>query len=1026
MARKLIVEVVADPSLFKRGMSESATAAGQFEAKIKGTASSVRSHLMLMSGGLLAAGGVVAGLKSAVGAAESYSAALKSTDLAVKSTGGSVAAYRAKLDALASSGAKLGFTNTEVLTGLKTLTLVTGNATDATKYMGLAEDIARAKGVSLQAAATAIGKAIDGKTTSLQRYGIVAAKGETVQQLLTEAMKRYAGQAVSNTTVTERLHATLTNLESKIGAVLLPTFDKLATSFENWIGNASNARKVTDDVKAALGGLGTVIHDVVAAFDKVWPEIQKVKNALGSWVPIIALVGAALVKLELLSPWTALAVGAVYVMTHWQKVRGFFETLGQEIRNAFQYAWVVIESDAVKAALKVVEPFSHLPGVLGKWARDAKDSMQLQLDKLHRPNMDWSAAAAQAGASAGVAWADAFNAHRATIYQVGTKAPAGYTPGSYGSQPSTRTNPGGFTAPPSKIQHYTQAQMAQLWIQAGGDPAYAQRMAQVGYAGESSGNVRATGKPNTDGTVDKGLWQINSSHGFGNTSYDPMKNAKQAVGLFNSAMRSGTPLYKVWTDPVAQQIFGGGSSMLPVSYGGGGGGSGKTKKAPAYKIPDALEAQIRAAQQKFTDGATQSHLDILDRLYKQEVKDLKAHGQDAKAQSVANEIAKAGATFQKVLAAAHLKIAQSTIAKIEAGATGPEQILKLGQAAGLPVAAILADQNGLMVAYQGEATQLKAKLAASTGKAKTAYAAALTKIKGSITSTQDSIVSSLQQIAQTAQASLQGVISQIETAADQALGAQYSQGGIQTPSEALLAQMQSADTAKALQDALTQALTAGDPAAIEAAQRAITENDLAVQATKERAAADAAYASAQWNLNSQIESLSANVSNGAGAQDALNKLLGQFGVSLGGLSDPGGTGLLTQLQTAVAATTGAFQNLNAYMTNPAGGTTQATGGGTGAGTGTGGGTGGGGRGGPRIGFASGGMVPGALGQPMLAVVHGGERVQTPAQQQGGGAGVTIVNNFPNYVGSKQELAQMLRSELVKIVRRGGTLFGGFA
>lgn len=156
-----------------------------------------------MSVGLLAAGGVVAGLKLAVGAAESYSAALKSTDLAVKSTGGSVAAYRSKLDALASSGAKLGFTNTEVLTGLKTLTLVTGNATDATKYMGLAEDISHAKGVSLSAAATAVGKAIDGKTASLQRYGIVATKGETVQQLLTEALKRYGGQALSNTRAPE-------------------------------------------------------------------------------------------------------------------------------------------------------------------------------------------------------------------------------------------------------------------------------------------------------------------------------------------------------------------------------------------------------------------------------------------------------------------------------------------------------------------------------------------------------------------------------------------------------------------------------------------------------------------------------------------------------------------------------------------------------------------------------------------------------------------------------------------------------
>ena len=43
-------------------------------------------------------------------------------------------------------------------------------------------------------------------------------------------------------------------------------------------------------------------------------------------------------------------------------------------------------------------------------------------------------------------------------------------------------------------------------------------------------------------------------------------------------------------------------------------------------------------------------------------------------------------------------------------------------------------------------------------------------------------------------------------------------------------------------------------------------------------------------------------------------------------------------------------------------------------------------------FAGGGVVPGAIGAPMLAMVHGGERIQTPAQQNGGGGGgVTTAN-----------------------------------
>jgi hypothetical protein len=70
MARRLIVEVVGDVSGFKKGMDESSALAGQFEGKIKGMGSSVRGSLLMMSGGLLAAGGLVAGLQRSQGKRE--------------------------------------------------------------------------------------------------------------------------------------------------------------------------------------------------------------------------------------------------------------------------------------------------------------------------------------------------------------------------------------------------------------------------------------------------------------------------------------------------------------------------------------------------------------------------------------------------------------------------------------------------------------------------------------------------------------------------------------------------------------------------------------------------------------------------------------------------------------------------------------------------------------------------------------------------------------------------------------------
>jgi len=69
-----------------------------------------------------------------------------------------------------------------------------------------------------------------------------------------------------------------------------------------------------------------------------------------------------------------------------------------------------------------------------------------------------------------------------------------------------------------------------LWVQAGGSKAYAPIAAAVAMA-ESGGNENAVGK-NNNGSVDRGLWQINSIHGSRST-LDPLANAQSAVAISN-------------------------------------------------------------------------------------------------------------------------------------------------------------------------------------------------------------------------------------------------------------------------------------------------------------------------------------------------------------------------------------------------------------------------------------------------------------------------------------------------------------
>lgn len=69
-------------------------------------------------------------------------------------------------------------------------------------------------------------------------------------------------------------------------------------------------------------------------------------------------------------------------------------------------------------------------------------------------------------------------------------------------------------------------------------------------------------------------------------------------------------------------------------------------------------------------------------------------------------------------------------------------------------------------------------------------------------------------------------------------------------------------------------------------------------------------------------------------------------------------------------------------------------------------------------YEYGGVVPGAIGQPRLAVVHGGERYLGSAGRGGGGGQtVNVVVNVGGSIVSNQELTSYIRQEILKIKTR---------
>jgi hypothetical protein len=127
--------------------------------------------------------------------------------------------------------------------------------------------------------------------------------------------------------------------------------------------------------------------------------------------------------------------------------------------------------------------------------------------------------------------------------------------------------------------------LGQLWIQAGGAPKLANIMAAIALA-ESGGQVDAKGGPNTDGSYDYGLWQINSSH----RSYDPAQllsdplyNARAAVAVYRSQGLSAWTTYNTG----AYRSFLTGASRTPV------GGTGKTRPGGEPTDPGAASSDAQ-------------------------------------------------------------------------------------------------------------------------------------------------------------------------------------------------------------------------------------------------------------------------------------------------------------------------------------------------------------------------------------------------------------------------------------------------
>lgn len=119
---------------------------------------------------------------------------------------------------------------------------------------------------------------------------------------------------------------------------------------------------------------------------------------------------------------------------------------------------------------------------------------------------------------------------------------------------------------------YDYQALADLWTKSGGDGSLADTMAAIALA-ESSGDPEAT-NINLDGSIDRGLWQVNSINYDSDTLLEPSTNVGWAIKIEKQQGLRAWTTYKTGAYKTYLKGGDGGASVVRTRPAGGDGGGG--------------------------------------------------------------------------------------------------------------------------------------------------------------------------------------------------------------------------------------------------------------------------------------------------------------------------------------------------------------------------------------------------------------------------------------------------------------------
>jgi hypothetical protein len=181
----------------------------------------------------------------------------------VKNLGLPVRAATSAMDDMAQRALNLGFDDAQTIQGLNQFLKLTGNVADATKVMGLAQDIARSQNIDLAAAMKIAAGIYKGSERVLKNYGLAGVEGM-------EAVSKAAAKERNQARQWARNHP----FEVQLG--------KIGDTFADVVG--SFATGDFKGVQAGIAKLGKHIHNALFGFTrKDGTQVEGLVGKLGAW-----------------------------------------------------------------------------------------------------------------------------------------------------------------------------------------------------------------------------------------------------------------------------------------------------------------------------------------------------------------------------------------------------------------------------------------------------------------------------------------------------------------------------------------------------------------------------------------------------------------------------------------------------------------------------------------------------------------------------------------------------------------------